>query len=156
MELKLVINMKKLITIISILFFSTLSFSQQLNEINYTLSLDTKEIATYGDAVTMFTFQLNSRAGDFDQNFRVLKDIVKTKYDKDKPLRKGNIAYMTARYLKLNDSLMFRITGFERYAYRTCVAHKIMYGDGSENDIMSGSELLEVFSKISEYREGNQ
>ena len=61
---------------------------------------------------------------------------------------------MTAGYLDLCGSLMYMISGAERYAFRACVAEGIMRGDGSENDVISGPELVEVLGRVSEIRGG--
>jgi hypothetical protein len=61
---------------------------------------------------------------------------------------------MAARFLNLKQSLMYNIFGIERYAYRACLADNLFSGDGSENDLISGSELIELFSRVNEFRSG--
>ena len=57
---------------------------------------------------------------------------------------------MVVRFLKLDDSLLYNITRAKRYAFRLCVSEGIMKFNGSEYDKISGSELIEVVSKVSE------
>lgn len=145
--------MKKITAAMVILLMSLSTFAKPMSEIDFIDSLDSKKVATYGDAVKLFAFQLIGRSNGFNADLSALGSIVTKKTGKDEPLKKGEIANMTARYLKLSDSLMYKMTGFNRYAFRVCAAHGIMNEDGSENDIMSGMELLEVFNQISEYKE---
>ena len=42
------------------------------------------------------------------------------------------------------------LLGREGYAFRACVAHGIMDHDGSEWDKISGEELIEIMSKVTE------
>jgi len=51
---------------------------------------------------------------------------------------------------KIDDSLLYNITRAKRYAFRLCVSEGIMKFNGSEYDKISGSELIEVVSKVSE------
>jgi hypothetical protein len=44
---------------------------------------------------------------------------------------------------------MYSIFGTERYAYTSCVSLKLMGGGKSEWDYLSGSELIEIMSKVS-------
>ncbi|MBN1500105.1 MAG: hypothetical protein JW982_08120 [Spirochaetes bacterium] len=149
--------MKKLI-ISLIISASSVIFAQNVNQINVIQEIDEKPAATYEDAVTMFMYELNQTPGTFERNaaFLKTKQIVKKDYAKETPLKRGMIAYMTAKHLNLKDSFMFALTKAERYAFRSCVSYGIMDVDGSENDLISGNELLEIFQKISDFRGENQ
>ena len=63
---------------------------------------------------------------------------------------------MAARFLNLKKSLMYNKFDIERYAYRACLAHKLFSEFGSENDLMSGPELIEFFTKIDEFKKGKR
>ena len=103
--------------------------------------LDVKKKATYGDALRMFGFQPeNPQAGPYR-----LKS-----YKDDSPLTKGMASLMTVRYLKLGNSLMYNFLDIERYAYRECCSDGLFDELKSENDRMSGPELIELFTKINE------
>ncbi len=145
--------MKKILSVLFILSLVSFISAQDLNQIEYTQNLDIKKKVLFSDAVTMFVYQLNRKPSTFDKDAKYLLDqgIIKKIYPADKPLRRGTIAYMTVKHLKINDSLMFKITKSERYAFYVCVSYKIMDKDGSENDILSGGELLEIFNSISEF-----
>ncbi len=146
----------KNILIILLLFITTASFSQAGSELNYLSSLDQKKQATYDDAVQMFAYQLGMGSSSFTVTREQLKQrgITGVIYSASTPLNKGMIAFMTSKYLKLNYSLLFMITDAERYALRNCISSKIMDSDSSENDSVSGIELIEIFSRIGETMEG--
>ena len=129
---------------LNILLLSVLSVSgiaQDISQIIFINELDGKTVANYGDALRMFGFQ--ERTSDS----YMLKG-----YNNDARLTKGMASLMTARFLQLKKSTMYRIFGTERYAYRACVADKLFSIDGSENDLMSGLELIELFSKINKFK----
>jgi len=130
------------------------SYSQNTNELEWLGGIDKKQIATYGDAVNMFVLQIGGKASTFDNNQNTLKaeGISLEGYSESSELTKGMLSKMTARYLKLSRSVMYLIIDSERYAYKACRADGIFSADGSENDKMSGPELIEVFSKISDKR----
>ena len=131
------------INILLLMILSSFGISQDISSIVFINELDAKRTATYGDALRMFEFQEGtSRSGSY-----MLKG-----YNDDVRLTKGMASLMTARYLKLNKSLMYKIFDIERYAFRACLADKFFSIDGSENDLMSGPELIELFSKINEYK----
>jgi hypothetical protein len=60
---------------------------------------------------------------------------------------------VTAQYLKLDDSVMFNITGAERYAVAACVSSGLMRRGALAGDYVSGPELIEIMGKISERTE---
>lgn len=145
--------MKKLSLLISaVLMFilSTASFAQDMNQIEFLSSLDQKQTATYGDAIRLFALQEGKKSAEVLSG----TGIELGGYSQGDTLTKGMLAKMTARYLDLGGSLMYLIFGTERYAYRACIAYGIMRADGSENDIISGPELVEVMGKISDMKGG--
>ena len=151
--------MKKIITI-SILFLSFTVFAQNVDQINYTTELQNKKTTTFEDAVKMFVYHYGETSKGFEKDLEFLnsRGILKKKYMAYKPertLKRGQIAYMAAKYLKLKDHMFYMITGAERYAFRACISNKIMVADASENDIISGGELCEIFTSIAEF-EGDE
>ena len=132
-----------LINILLLMLLSASAISQNMVPLLFINELDAKKTTTYGDALRMFRFHVrtNSRSGEY---------MLKGYYD-DLPLTKGMASLMVASYLGLNKSLMFDIFGRERYAYRACLADKLFSESGSENDLMSGPELIELFAKIDEF-----
>jgi hypothetical protein len=76
-------------------------------------------------------------------------------YSADEPLRKGMLALMSARYLKLDDSVWYMLFGTERYAYAACVSGGVMRGGGSTSETVSGPELIEVIGILSSRTEGS-
>jgi len=115
-----------------------------IQQIMFINELDTKSVATYADAFRIFRFQVRIIKGS--------KSYLLKGYLDEFPLTKGMASLMAARFLQLNNSLMYKIFETERYAYRECVAEKFFSADGSENDIMSGPELIELFTKVGEFK----
>ncbi len=141
---------KKIIIPLFILIFSAAS-AQNISQLDFIHSLDSKASATYGDAVKLFAASAGARAGNFTSESAYLNEQgIALKYSEDAPLTRGMAALMTARYLNLKGSFMYRIFKSERYAYRACAADSLMPGDASELDRLSGPELLELMSLISD------
>jgi len=126
---------------------STNGIGQDISSIVFINELDGKKTATYGDALRMFEFQEITSGSDS----YMLKG-----YNDEARLTKGMASLMMARSLKLNKSFMYNIFDIERYAYRACLADKFFSEFGSENDIMSGSELIELFAKLDEFIESRR
>jgi len=115
----------------AVLFISAALFSQGIDKIS---DIDQKVTATYGDAIALFKAET--------------KKDVSLNYKNDEPLTRGMVALMTAKYLDLKGSFMYNLFGSQRYAVKACIAEDLMDADSSENDLMSGAELLEVLGKI--------
>lgn len=112
----------------------------------------TKQV-TMADAVKMFAMEIDKSDSSFEKEVSSLikaKILPDKKYNAEKPLRRGDLALMSARYLKLSDSIWYTIFGSRRYAYTACISAKIMTADGSEYDYISGPQLLETMRIISE------
>jgi len=133
------------INIILLILLSSSVIAQDMVQIMYINELAGRKETTYGDALRMFRFQVGAISDSdayLDRGW--LDDFI---------LTKGMLALLiTKHYLKLNKSLMHRLFETERYAYRACVAEKFFPEDGSENDLMSGPELIEFFEKIGEFK----
>ncbi len=145
--------MKVYSILISALFtfiLSTVSFAQDVSQIEFLSLLDKKQTATYGDAIRLFALQEGKKSAEALTG----TGIELGGYSQGDTLTRGMLAKMTAHYLDLGGSLMYLIFGTERYAYRACIAYGIMRGGGSENDIISGPELVEVMGKISDMKGG--
>lgn len=127
------------------------AYAQDMNQLDFIHSLDSKASAAYGDAVKIFSASAGGRGGDFTSESAFLNEQgLALKYNEDAPLTRGMAALMTARYLNLKGSFMYLIFKSERYAYRACIASSLMPGDASEFDKLSGPELLELMSLISD------
>ena len=129
-------------------------YSQNSDEIGWLGEIDKKEAVTYGDALKLFMLQSGRKPSTFEKNQGDLaaEGIALDGYSEEDELTKGMLSKMTAVYLDLGGSLMYMIFGTERYAFRACMANGIFGQDGSENDRLSGPEMIEAFSKISEIR----
>ena len=132
------------INILLLMILSASGISQDdISSIMFINELDAKKTATYGDALRMFQAKTIPESGSY---------LLEGYYD-NLPLTKGTASLMIARYLKLNKSLMYNIFDIKRYAYRACLADELFSEFGSENDMMSGSELIELFTKVDEFIE---
>jgi hypothetical protein len=145
--------MKRIVCVLAFLLLWTFGFSQEMNFVN---ELADKKAVTFGDAVTMYMYTLGKVPAGFNADVKTLKAMNLLKavhYDKDKTLRRGMLALMVARHLKLKGSLFYLMFDTQRYAHRACVAAKIMDANSSELDKMSGDELLEVMAIVSDRME---
>ncbi len=145
---------KYIICLIIISMFTIDIYSQQKNQLNQAdllSELDNKEHATYGDALELFKLQTDSAIGSREKDDS--KSFILNGYEENSILTMGMASLMTARYLNLGGSFLYLIFGTERYAFKACVANNLLNANGSENEKMSGSELIELFSRISSIRE---
>ena len=141
---------KYFIVLFILLIFSS-AYAQDMNQLNFIHSLDSKGAATYGDAVKLFAASTGAKTGSFASESALLNEQgLALNYEEDAPLTRGMAALMTAKYLNLKGSFMYLIFNIERYAYRACIADSLMPGNGSEFDKLSGPELLELMSLISD------
>lgn len=143
------------VAFVAVFFFITgTAYAQKTNEIDWLGQIDRKTAVTYGDAVTLFIFQLGKNPSTFEKDSADLDSagIGLQGYNEGDVLTKGMLSKMTARYLDLDGSFMYLIFGTERYAFKVCVANGFFYEDGSSSDILSGPAMIEVFSKISEIK----
>jgi len=145
------------VTVISVCIFSVIpgiGLAQEATQITFINELDSKVSATYGDALIMFKLQAGSSINSKNTTASKIDSYSLKGYKESMPLNKGMASLMTAKYLKLGGSFVYMIIGTERYAYKACIANGIFSGDGSENDKMSGPELIELLSKISDLKGG--
>jgi hypothetical protein len=144
-------NYIKFLPIFLSLLLISPAFTQNISQLDFIHSLDSKASATYGDAVKLFTASTGGRAGNFAAESAWLNEQgIALEYSEDAPLTRGMAALMTAKYLNLKGSFMYLLFKSERYAYRACIADSLMPGDASELDRLTGPELLELMSLISD------
>jgi len=130
--------------------------AQDTGSLGFINDLASKKQATFGDAVIFFAVAADQQSKSFKKNFETLKEMALMKnldYDSGKPLRRGMVALMAARYMKLRDSLLYNIFDTERYAHRACVAAGIMDAATSEWGPVSGDELIEIMSAVTREKE---
>lgn len=130
---------------------------QGLGSLVFIHELGEKKIATVDDAFRIFLLTIEKNPGTFKNNMMVLSkmDLIKrTDYIKNEPVRRGLVAYMVAKHLKLKDSLMYLVFGTERYAHRACAAEDIMTFNQSPRDLLSGDELIEIMGLVGRKLEG--
>jgi hypothetical protein len=150
--------MKRLVMLVAMLAALPL-YAEGTGTIEYIQSLAGKPAATVSDAVILFAMQEGSRIADFSEARDLLigKGILKQReYNPADPLGRGLLAGMTARMLDLRGSLLFKLTGADRYACSACSADGIMKGDISEYDTISGPELIEIIGAVSSRGANNE
>jgi hypothetical protein len=133
---------------------------QTIQNVTFVHEISEKDAVSFGDTVRFLVLIIgreptNTLARDLD----ILKGAGITKglnYTEDIPMKKGMLAIIIADYLKLGDSLIYMIFKTQRYAFRACIANDIMDYDASEYDSISGGELIEIMSKVSERASGGK
>lgn len=144
-----------------IIVFAIPAAAQDMGNIAFIADLSAKKEAAFSDAVKFFAMISGKKHANLEQT---IKDLQHDKIiapadaaaDGAAPLRRGTLAFMAARYLRLGDSLMYAIFKNKRYAVTACAAAGIMPGDTGQWDIITGSELIEVMGKIHEKTGGDQ
>jgi hypothetical protein len=131
---------KKIIFAMFLLLMPAILFSQEINQIEWLSQLDSKAIATFGDGKKLFYMTFP----EFSEKHKASPMDELNKYSDNSPLTRGMIAAIIARELNLKGSFLYILTGWERYACRACIAEGIMNSDSSENDPISGPELLDI------------
>lgn len=148
-----------LIVISFCIMFSSFLSAQNITNIDFINTTADKDTASFEDGVHFFMLTSQKKIQSFEENMKLLnKEGITTgiNYAKTAGLKRGALALMIARYLKLTDSLFYAVFNTQRYAYRACAANNIMSYDGSEWDILSGGELVEIMTKVSEKTGGNE
>lgn len=160
--------MKKICILAAVLLFlmcGVLSAGNMEN-LNYINSLDGKKQALVSDAVKMFLLETGSDLPSSSPDYKALEkkgiksaSLYKSREKED--LKKGTLALFAAQYLDLGDSLIYDLLDTfgiqsERYAFSACAAAGIMPADGSAGDRISGSELLQIMTRVSEIKGGNR
>ena len=155
--------MKKLVYIFVIIFTALVlsyvgSYSQDYASLNLIDNLGNKKTVTYGDAVKLFIISIGMNSENFKADIKKLGDLgLKKGLDRgeNEPARRGDVAILISQRLKLKDSLFYRMFNIKRYATRACTAAGIMPGDVSERDFLSGDELIEIMTVVSEKVKGS-
>ncbi len=148
-----------ILLIISIVFCAPRAFPQNISNLIFINELADKDEVTFKDAVRFFVITIGKQPKNHKRNLQILKKggvMEGINSDKNTLIRKGTLSLMIARHLDLKDSLLFMIFKFERYAFKTCVANGIMHYNASEWDRISGGELIEIMTNVSEMSGGSK
>jgi hypothetical protein len=154
--------------LIVVLLLATVPLSAQrsrrgdttIKNVTFVHEISEKDAVSFGDTVRFLVLILgkeptNTLASDLD----ILKSAGITaglNYAENISIKKGMLALILADYLKLGDSLFYMIFKTQRYAFTACIANGIMDYDASEYDSVSGGELIEIMSKVSERASGGK
>lgn len=132
---------------------------QSVADIEFVNQVADLPLARVKDAVGLFAMFYGVRRPDFQNNIALLRSKgipVPDGLQENDALRRGTLALLAAQYLRLGDSFMYRIFHTKRHAVTACVAGGIMEASGSEWDILSGGELVEVVRKVAEKAGGDK
>ncbi|MCG8569670.1 MAG: hypothetical protein MJB14_05990 [Spirochaetes bacterium] len=145
--------MRKIIVIIIFILGSSSVYS--LSEIEFIDQLSTKEYATFGDAVLAFCYLYQFEiSDDFQHNVVLLKGKFRhwpKKGNIDQILTIGNFSLFAIQYLNIKSGIFYLMTKSGRYASRELVLLDIIPRNTSENEKVTGMELLRFIQKVSEY-----
>jgi hypothetical protein len=128
-------------------------------DLSYFRELFSKRVAFLSDATKALVILLGvqDQKKDFASQIAFLKEknIIPKKDIKElsqhKPLRKGLAAYMFCQALEIKGGIWLRLFGLnQRYALKELVFEEIML-PGNLNDIVSGKELVVIFTNAAEY-----
>ncbi len=159
--------MKFRLLIVFLLLATVPLFSQRsrrvdtaIKNVTFVHEISEKDAVSFGDTVRFLVLILGKEptktlASDLD----ILKNAgirAGLQYAENIPMKKGMLALILADYLKLGDSLFYMIFKTQRYAFTACIANGIMDFDASEYDSVSGGELIEIMSKVSERASGGK
>ena len=156
--------MKKYLILLAVLLAAVPLLSQEggyqgVADVEFLNQVADRPVATVGDAVGLFTMFYGERRPAFSANLAFLqqKGVAGGRaLAEGDSLRRGDLALMSARYLRLGDSLMYAILGTGRYAVTVCVANEVMEPAGGEWDVLSGGELVEIVRKVAEKAGGTR
>lgn len=151
--------MRHRLMVLLFLIMGSFGFAQDAGQINFLNDLAGKKEVTFEQGVKFYLYTLGKFPVNFDIDVKALRDLKMLKapkYDKNRPLRRGMLALMIARHLKIKNSLFFLMFDTRRYAHRACVGAKIMDVDTSEFDLMTGDELIETMAAVSERMEAKK
>jgi hypothetical protein len=131
-----------------------------IKNVTFVHEIAEKDVVSFGDTVRFLVLILGKEpTSTLASDLNILKGAGITaglNYTENIPIRKGMLAIIIADYLKLGDSLFYMIFKTQRYAFTACIANGIMDYDASENDSVSGGELIEIMSKVSERASGGK
>jgi len=128
-------------------------------DLSYFRELLSKRVVFLSDATKALVILLGVEAQEKDfasqTAFLKEKNIVPKNFavetGQHKPLRKGLAAYMFCQALQIKGGIWLRLFGAsQRYALKELVFEEIML-PGNLNDIISGNELVVIFTNAAEY-----
>lgn len=103
---------------------------------------------TVADFATMAPALSEAVPDDADLAARLEKAI--SRYKPEQPLTKGKASLIAAKALKLRSSFFYLVLPVQRYAFRAMVVDGVFAGTSSEGDVMSGVELLDFITMITQ------
>ena len=151
--------MRTFLTFALLFSLSALLIAQDTSGVAFIDTLTRKSEASMGDAVKMFVMVTGKTSRNFTADSQLLRDagiLDARTYNEGDVLRRGSVAFMAARLLRLDDSLMYNLFGSRRYALTACRAADIMHGEAGEHAVVSGSELIDIMGNVTEAMGGDE
>lgn len=153
------ISTKMIFSAVIVFFMAVPLFAQQPPGIAFIDELSRKSEATVGDAVKFFVMIQGERSRGFGADLQTLRtaDLLDDReYTEAEPLKRGEVAFIAARLLELDDSLLYNIFGNRRYAVTACRAAGFIHGFGGANVKVSGGELIDIMTLVSDEMEAGR
>ena len=113
--------------------------------------LSSKSTITFGEAVRFLMLTIHGHYLNFEEDlaYLVRQNIAQgIKLKENDEINLGTLSLMTARTLKLKNSLFFNIFGTKRYAVRACADAGLINNTSGVHDKVSGEEFVELMRKI--------
>lgn len=119
-----------------------------IDEINFIENLSRKRKVSAQDFLMLYTLQ---KGNNFESYEASRNTLLKKGYISENDLKNaqedfriGNICRIIVKEKKLNDSLLYNITGLTRYAYTAVAAEGIIPYGRSPRSVLTGEELIEI------------
>lgn len=93
-----------------------------------------------------------------DAALRMLRDLVPyyAEADADLVITSAHAALIGIKLFDVSPGIMLRLTGSPRYAYRDARYRRILQGSNNPQNIISGSESLQIAGRFASYVENNR
>lgn len=140
--------MKKIITILSILFIGAAAYSQSAQVV--TEIIDAPKV-TYGQICYLSAVSQNliSESASYEEAVKALADkgIISEQITPDTEITLSNLAYIYAQMFNIKGGLMFRLTkGSPRYAFKQMKSDGVISQNYDPSLILSGREALNIYT----------
>lgn len=152
--------MKRIIVIaVGVLFTTATSFGQSAEKVDKILET---EKATFGQAAYLIQTALNGGSDglDFDTAFDRFKsehqNLIRDSVTADDVIPAKTYAFLLMKAFDVKGGMMYRIYPCPRYAYRDLRYLAVIQGKNNPTASMTGTTMLQIFSRIDMVQGGEQ
>jgi hypothetical protein len=152
--------MKRIIVIaVGVLFTTATSFGQSAKRVDKILET---EKATFGQAAYLIQTALNAGSDeiDFDTAFDRFKSgnqhLIRDSVTADDVIPAKTYAFLLMKAFDVKGGMMYRIYPCPRYAYRDLRYLAVIQGKNNPTASMTGTTMLQIFSRIDMVQGGEQ